>query len=211
MSVGRIALLVLVALVALGWVGFLYAVVDKSDLSNIETPVNGTANYTNISGRMQQFVGFYGRIVMEVRKETGQGSTLYNKTVTSGRLFFVKNGENPDWTYLTAAENNSNTDRNLSLTGYYVTGNHFVFNESRLSEVENSTCNRSANYLNTTDNYKSAILCDTIGCAGSPKYFFCVDIADKQSTQGFGQVQYEIIVPKTSAYNSYDIFYDLEG
>jgi hypothetical protein len=190
--------------------GFVVAVIQPSDEFNQGAPTNGTSNFTNVTGRMQQFVGFYGKVAMQVRKTVGVGSVLYDKIVTQGKLYFIKNGENPDWTGLDVAKNNSNTDGNISLTGYYVTGNHFVFNDSLLIGTERTTCNKSGNYLNTTDAYKVTILCDTAACAGSPKYFFCVDISDKLSTNDYGVVQYEIITAKTSVYTSYDIFYDME-
>jgi hypothetical protein len=193
--------------------GFVVAVIQPSDQVGTQTqgtPLNGTSNNSNISGRMQQYVGFYGRVTMEVRKTVGVGSVMYNKTVTQGKLYFIKNGENPDWTGLDVAKNNSNTDRNLSLTGYYVTGNHFVFNDSLLIGTERTTCNKSGDYLNTTDAYKIIVMCDAIGCAGSPKYFFCVDIADKLSANGYGVVQYEMITAKTPTYTSYDVYYDME-
>ncbi|MBI5225209.1 hypothetical protein HY989_05035, partial [Candidatus Micrarchaeota archaeon] len=41
-------------------------------------------------------------------------------------------------------------------------------------------------------------------------YFLCTDIVAKTSTNGMGSVAFEVVVPKTANYTSYDVWIDLE-
>lgn len=160
---------------------------------------NGTSTMLNITARMQQYVGFFGVINSTVKLNTGAGNILYQKPVTSGKIYFFKNGATPTGA-LVPALNNSQTDANFSLSGYYATGNHFVNNAT--------VCGVSlVNHLNTTDNYAVGIMKDS---AANPNFFICTDIRPVTSANGMGAVTFEAVVPKTSSYASYDVYVDLE-
>ncbi|MFH1750439.1 MAG: hypothetical protein ABH863_02050 [Candidatus Micrarchaeota archaeon] len=181
------------------------AALQQTDNTAVAVPSdNGTSTYLNVTTRMQQYVGFFGRIWYEVRLNFTTGSgTLYNKSVTEGKIYFYKAGATPTGAILTAV-NNSDTDGNFSLTGYYATGNHYVLNSTVCGVT-------SVDHLNTTDNYAVGIFKDQ---AATPNYFLCTDITQKSSTNGFntvdGNVHFEVVVPKTSTYTSYDVWIDSE-
>jgi hypothetical protein len=185
-----------------------------SDNTNVAVPAeNGTSTYLNVTSRMQQYVGFFGRIWAEVRLNITIGSgTMYNKTVDKGMIYFFKNGATPTGPFSPASINDTYADLNFSLTGYYLTGNHFIHN-STTGGTTGSVCNKTnVWHLNTTDNFMVGIFKDS---ATAPKnYFLCVDIRPAISTNGFntadGDVKFEAIVPKTSVYNAYDIWIDGE-
>ena len=171
-----------------------------SDVSNVAVPVYGTSKNQDVTGRMQQYVGFYGNVAMEVRNNTSAGNVMYNKSVNSGKLYFAKNGATLSAPFAAAA-NNSVTDGNFSLSGWYATINHY--------SSTGTICGvSSAAYLTTTDGYNSTILKDNTADPAK-NYFLCVDLASKTSSNGFGSVTYEIVVPTTATYTAYDIWYDL--
>ncbi len=178
-----------------------------SQTDNLGSPVpaqNGTSIYLNVTSRMQQYVGFFGRIWNEVRLNVTNGSgVLYNKSMTSGKIYFFKAGESSTGAIVPAL-NNSQTDGNFSLTGQYITGSHFVKNSTICGVA-------SVDHLNTSDNYGVGIFRDS---AAIPRYFLCTDIQAKTSTNGFntvdGNVYFEVVVPKTSTYQAYDIWVDGE-
>lgn len=172
-----------------------------TDNQNVAVPSdNGTSSNLNITGRMQQYVGYYGNINTTVILSAANNNTrMYTKLVTQGKVYFFRQGQEPTGTF-TPALNNSQTDGNFSLSGYYVTGNHFALN-STVCGVE------SVDHLNTTDNYMVGIFKDS---ATTPRYFLCTDIRTMTSANGMGTVSYEIVVPKTAIYTAYDVFVDLE-
>ncbi|MBU1197719.1 hypothetical protein KJ765_04360 [Candidatus Micrarchaeota archaeon] len=181
-----------------------YAAVEQSDNTNVAVPTNnGTSTNLSVAGRMQQYVGFYGNMSYQVRNDTTVGNILYQKTVTQGVLYFFKNGATPTEPFVNASTN-STTDTNFSLTGYYVTGNHFDTNAS------DGQCasNLDLKVLNTTDGRSTAILFDS-STAGTENYLFCTNISSFTSTNGFGTINYEIVVAKTPTYMAYDIWHDL--
>ncbi|MBU1196970.1 hypothetical protein KJ765_00505 [Candidatus Micrarchaeota archaeon] len=184
---------------------YVAAAAEQSDYTNWAVPAeNGTANNTNITGRMQQYVGFYGNVSSQVRNSTALGNVLYQKGVTSGVLYFLKGGATPTAPFVNASTN-STTDGNFSLTGYYSTANHFDTNAS------DGQCgsNLDIKVLNTTDSRSTGILFDS-STPGTENYFFCTNISSFTSTNGFGTINYQIIVAKTPSFLSYDIWYDLE-
>ncbi|MFH1107429.1 MAG: hypothetical protein V1787_06065 [Candidatus Micrarchaeota archaeon] len=185
---------------ALMFAGIVLATVEITDNTNVAVPSdNGTSLNTSVAGRMQQYVGYYGNVSMQVRNNTNLGNVLYFKTVNFGRLFFVKTGATLT-TPFTVAPTNAVTDANFSLTGYYNTSNHF----DSTAVVCNLT---NSNKLNTTDNRLTGIYYDA---AAVPNYFFCTDIGSFTSSNGFGnELSYEIIVAKTATYIAYDIWFDL--
>lgn len=194
--------LVLVGLVAIALLAnFAASSLYLSDNQNVAVPTdNGTSSSINVTARMQQYVGFFGNINTTVILSAANNNTkMYTKAVTTGKIYFVKAGAAPTGA-ITPALNNSQTDGNFSLSGYYVTGNHYIHNTT-ICGVD------FANSLNTTDNYPVAILKDA---ATTPNYFLCTDIIQKTSTNGMGSVSYEVVVPKTGVYTAYDVFVDLE-
>ncbi|MBU1197021.1 hypothetical protein KJ765_00760 [Candidatus Micrarchaeota archaeon] len=180
-------------------VTFVWAAVEQSDNTAEPVPTNnGTSRNMSVAGRMQQYVGFYGNVSFEVRNDTSLGNVMYRKTVHYGKLFFFDEGDTPTEPF-SAAPTTANTDGNFSLTGYYVTSNHF--------DTQDTVCNTSSvNKLNTTDNRLTGIFYDA---AAPSNYFFCTEISAFTSTNGFGTLSYEIVVAKTSSYMSYDIWFDL--
>lgn len=203
MKENRYLLGVLALLLMAFTVNLVLAFPEVTDNTAVAVPSeNGTSTLLNVTSRMQQYVGFFGRVWQEVRLNTTVGSgTMYNKSVSSGKMYFFKAGSTPTGVF-TPALNNSQTDGNFSLSGFYVTGNHFVLNSTVCGTA-------SVDHLNTTDNYMNGIFKDA---AATPNYFLCVDILPKTSTNGFespdGNVQFEIVVPKTASYLSYDIWID---
>ncbi len=197
--------IIVLALIGLA-ANMVVATLHISDNTAIDTEVmeNGTSQLINVTSRMQQYVGMYGRIWSEVRLNVTVGSgTLYNKSVDRGMIYFFKNGATPTGPFYGAA-NDSETNANFSLTGYYIVDNHFIHNDS----VCNTT---SVWHLNTTDEYAVGIFRDS---AANYNYFICTDITPKTSTNGFdtseGSVYFEAILPKTSSYLVYDIWVDGE-
>lgn len=176
-----------------------------TDNTNVAVPVeNGTSTNLNVTSRMQQYVGFFGRVWAEVRLNATPGSgTMYNKSVTNGSIYFFKTGSTPTTPFSNAGLGDT-TDLNFSLTGYYKVTNHFV-NSGRVCGTN------SVNHLNTTDNYAVGIFKDS---AATPNYFVCTDIQIKISQNGFssvdGNVAFEVIAPKTVSYQAYDIWIDGE-
>ncbi|HLC48410.1 MAG TPA: hypothetical protein VJI13_05025 [Candidatus Norongarragalinales archaeon] len=161
---------------------------------------NGTSTLLNVSARMQQYVGFFGVINSTVKINTTVGAPqLYAQPVTSGKIYFVKAGASLSGAIVPAL-NNTQTDGNFSLTGYYITGNHFVNNGTVCGVA-------SMDHLNTTDNYMVAIARDS---GATPNYLICGDIRTVVSTNGLGTTAFQVIVPKTSTYSSYDVYVDLE-
>ncbi|MFH0971375.1 MAG: hypothetical protein V1835_02300 [Candidatus Micrarchaeota archaeon] len=199
-ALGAVFLILLVFVV-----NFVKAPLYVSDNTNVAVPdENGTSTLLNITSRMQQYVGFYGRIWAEVRRTATVGSgTMYNRTMDRGFIYFFKNGATPTYAFVPAI-NNSETDGNFSLTNYYITGNHYMNN--------GTICGIAAvDHLNTTDSYAVGIFHDS---AATPNYFLCTDIQIKVSTNGFdttdGNVAFEVVVPKTSSYQAYDVWIDGE-
>ncbi len=190
-----VALAVLVAFSMLAM-----ANVEESDNVNVPVPTqNGTSSNTTVTGRMQQYVGFYGNLTFQVRNNTNVGNVLYYKTVTYGKLYFFKTGAIPTEPF-TAAPTSALTNSNFSLTGFYNTSNHF--------DTQATVCGiNSVNKLNTTDNRTVGIFYDA---ATTPNYFVCTDVGAFTSGNGFGTISYEIIVPKTTSYLNYDIWYNLD-
>jgi hypothetical protein len=177
---------------------FAAAALYQTDSQNVATPsTNGTADQLNITSRMQQYVGFYGGITTEIRKNSTAGSgSMYSKSVTAGKIYAIPNGQTPTGA-LIQAKNDSFADGNLSLSGYYVTGNHFLLNSTvcGLTGVDN---------LLTTDNYAIGLLRDS---AGPTNYLFCTDILPKTSAVNLGEVSYEFILPSTKS--AWDFYVDL--
>ncbi len=177
------------------------AYIATSDNLNVAVPAaNGTSSQVNITAPMQQYVGFFGTVAVAVRRNSTNGYIMYNKTATSGKLYFYKTGAVVDQNVL-AAPTGAATDGNFSLSGFYVTANQFT-NSLTVCGVA------SSNALTTTDNLNTSIYRNQT--AGGANYFLCTDIANTVSTNGFGTVQYEIVVPKTSAYTAYDVYLDLQ-
>ncbi len=175
-----------------------------TDNLGVATPSqNGTSFDLNVTSRMQQYVGYFGNVVTMVRLNTtnasGSNLQLYNKSITTGKIYFAKSGATLTGA-ITPAMNNSQTDGNFSLTGVYITGNHFIRNGTICGVA-------SVDHLNTTDNYGVGIFKDA---AADPNYFLCTDILTKTSNYGFGSVGFEAVVPKTSTYAAYDVYIDLE-
>ncbi|MBI5225398.1 hypothetical protein HY989_06020 [Candidatus Micrarchaeota archaeon] len=192
---GAIGFLLILAIA----VKFASAAIQQTDNTAVAAPTeNGTSTLLNVTTRMQQYVGFFGHINTTVRLNTNPASAiLYTRLVTQGKIYFFKAGATPQ-TPFTTALNNTATDNNFALTGYYVTGNHYMNN--------GTICGQSStNFLNTTDQYGVGIFKDA-----AFNYFVCSDIVQKTSTNGFGSVGFEVIVPKTSNYTSYDVWIDLE-
>lgn len=169
-----------------------------SDLTNVAVPVYGTCSNQSVTGRMQQYVGFYGTVAMQVRNNTLAGNIMYQKAVSSGKLYFLKTGVTPTAPFVLAAADSA-ADTAFGLSGNYITADHYT-GTGTMCGVSN------AKYLNTTDLYNSTILKDS---AGTPNYVVCAELAQKTSTNGFGSVAYEIVVPTTATYTAYDIWYDL--
>lgn len=197
-------LLGLVFVVVIAFTRLATSAIQVTDNLGVPVPAeNGTSTLLNVTARMQQYVGYFGDAVMMVRLNTtnvsGSNLQLYNRSILSGRIYFFKSGATPTGAF-TPAMNNSQTDGNFSLTGYYITGNHYMNN--------GTICNvTSVDFLNTTDNYGVGIFKDS---AATPNYFLCTDIVRKSSAFGFGTVAFEAVVPKTSSYTAYDVYVDLE-
>ncbi|MFH1257337.1 MAG: hypothetical protein V1658_00205, partial [Candidatus Micrarchaeota archaeon] len=154
----------------------------------------------NVTTRMQQYVGFFGNVTAEVRLNvTVNSGTLYRKDVDRGKIYFFDTGATPTMPFVPAL-NNSETDGNFSLTGFYVTGNHFIYNNTVCGVV-------SVDHLNTSDNYMVGIFRDA---AAAPNYFICTDIRPVSSSTGFGAVEFQAVVPKTGLYMAYDVWIDFE-
>ncbi len=172
-----------------------------TDNTGVTVPAdNGTSTMLNITARMQQYIGFFGQVNTTVKINTTAGAPkLYDMPVTSGKIFFLKNGDVPSGAIVPAL-NDSETDGNFSLTGYYVTGNHFVKNDTVCGIA-------SVDHLLTTDGYKVGIFKDS---GETPVYFVGTDIAQVTSSNGMGTPVFEVIAPKTSVYDSYDVYIDLE-
>ncbi len=172
-----------------------------SDNTNVAVPAtNGTSSNVNITALAQQYVGFYGSVAVDVRKNTSTGYMLFNKTATGGKLYFYDQGVTVDQNVL-AAPANTETSGNFSLTGS-------AYNVSQYFTLSQTVCGvASTNSLNTSDGYLVGIFRNQTGFGAN--YFLCVDISNKTSTNGFGTVQYEIVVPKTATYIAYDVYYDL--
>ncbi|MFH1107235.1 MAG: hypothetical protein V1787_05040 [Candidatus Micrarchaeota archaeon] len=187
-----------IAVIALLFASGAGALPEQSDYPNWQVPDdNGTANNTNITGRMQMYVGYYGNVTMQVRNSTQLGNVMYNRSVTSGKLYFMKNGVSPPASFINATAN-STADGVIGLTGFYSTVYHF---DSRQDACGVANVSK----LNTTDNRMTGLLSNTANTA----YFFCTDIGSFFSSNGFGTISYEIIVAKTPAYMAYDIWFDL--
>ncbi len=181
-----------------------YAVPSQSDYTNWQVPSqNGTANNTNITGRAQMYVGFYGNMSIQVRNNTATGNVLYQKNVEYGKLYFFKAGATPGSVFLNASTN-ATVNGNFSLTGAYNLSYHFD-----VTTIEPYCGVNNASVLNTTDNRRTAILYDNTA-PPSTNYFFCTQLGSFTSTNGFGTINYEIIVAKTPTYMSYDIWFDLQ-
>lgn len=194
--IGILAAIILLSFAA----NFALATLSVTDNTNIAVPTaNGTSTMLNVTMRMQQYVGFFGAINTTVKLNTGAGNILYQKPVTTGKIFFFKTGVTPTGA-LVPALNNSQTDANYSLSGYYATGNHFM-NNGTVCGIAN------INFLNTTDQYGVGIFKDS---AANPNFGFCSDVVQKTSTNGFGTPAFEVIVAKTATYTAYDIYVDLE-
>ncbi|MFH1257889.1 MAG: hypothetical protein ABIG96_06550 [Candidatus Micrarchaeota archaeon] len=193
--------LLVVLLVAIGFVNLVTSSVYLSGNQDVAVPAdNGTSSNTNISARMQQYVGFFGEINATIILGFANNNTrIYQKPVTSGKIFFVKVGAALTGA-IQAADADTDTDANFSLTGYYITANHFTLS-STVAGVA------SVNHLNTTDNFMVGIFKDS---AAAPNYFVGTDIRSITSANGMGDVSYEVIVPKTGTYTAYDVFIDLE-
>jgi hypothetical protein len=175
--------------------------IEATDNTNVAVPAdNGTSSQVNITAKMEQYVGFFGTVAVAVRRNTTNGYVMYNKTATSGKLYFYKAGSTVDGNVL-AAPASSVSDGNFSLSGFYATANHFTSSLTVCGVA-------SSNALTTTDGLNTSIYRNQT--AGGANYFLCTDIANTVSTNGFGTVQYEIVVPKTSLYTAYDVYYDLE-
>ncbi|MEK6843187.1 MAG: hypothetical protein AABY04_01745 [Candidatus Micrarchaeota archaeon] len=174
------------------------AAIFVTDNTAVAVPTaNGTSTLLNVTARMQQYVGFFGQVNATVKLTAGGSNILYAKLVSSGKIYFFKAGAVPQ-TPFTTALNNTATDNNFQLSGYYITGNHYMNNGTICGQA-------STNFLNTTDNYGVGIFKDT-----NFNYFLCTDISTKVSTNGFGTVGFEVVVPKTANYTSYDVWIDLE-
>jgi len=174
----------------------------SSDTTNVATPADyGTCANQDVTGRMQQYVGFYGNVSMQVRNETTAGNVMYSKAVNTGKLYFLKNGATPTQPFLAASPSAPATDGNFSLTGWYASANHFA-NQMTVCGVA------STYYLNTTDEYTVGLFKDS---AADPNTNFglCVDMKQVASTNGFGTTLYQVVVPKTASFTNYDIWYDL--
>ena len=165
---------------------------------------NGTADSANLSIPAQQYVGFYGNVTIQVRKTGGgPGTSLYNKSVVSGCVFVIDGSLSaPAWPAVVSPPD-GNADGNFSLSGAYLTQYHY-------NTISGFTfCGVAGAFtLNTTDNFQSGIFRDYNGT--NARHFVGSNIRDITSTNGFGRVQYEVIVPRTPAYGStYDFFVDL--
>ncbi|MBU1197721.1 hypothetical protein KJ765_04370 [Candidatus Micrarchaeota archaeon] len=182
---------------------FMVYAVQQSDNTNVAAPTdNGTSSNLTVTGRMEQYVGFYGNLTMQVRNNTAVGNVLYTKPVSQGVLYFFETGVTPSEPFVNASTN-STTDGNFSLTGYYVTANHFD------SSASDGQCGSALNMrvLNTTDSRSTAIIYDSTG-AGTEKYGFCTNLSNFATTS-FGRINYQVVVAKTAGYNAYDIWFDL--
>ena len=175
-----------------------------ADQQGVTAPANGTANSANLSFLAQQYIGFYGNVTMQVRAVSGPNS-LYNRTVTSGCVF-VTDGDHasgvPSWPAKTSSPDTF-ADGNFSLTGAYITGNHY-------NTIITSLCGVTTVYkLNTTDDFAVGIFRD--GNASTSQHFIGSNIKNIVSSNGFGLVQYEVIVPKTATYGNagYDFYVEL--
>jgi hypothetical protein len=169
-----------------------------SDNTNLGVPSdNGTSGNQTITGRMEQYAAYYGNVSMQVRNNTAAGNVLYSKTVTSGKLYFLKNGATFP-TNLIAAPANSTADTAIGLSGFYVTANHF--------DTTDTVCGvGSAPKITTTDSVDTGMFSEE----DNTNYLFCTDITTITSTNGFGTINYEVIVPTTSLYTAYDVWFDL--
>ncbi len=200
----KIGLITIMAFAVIVLAGYVNSAIQTTDNLGVPVPAaNGTSSNLNISARMQQYVGYFGNVVTMVRLNTtnasGSNLQLYNKSITTGKIYFAKSGATLTGA-ITPAMNNSQTDGNFSLTGVYITGNHFIRNGTICGVA-------SVDHLNTTDNYGVGIFKDA---AADPNYFLCTDILTKTSNYGFGSVGFEAVVPKTSTYAAYDVYIDLE-
>ncbi len=195
------------ALVVLAFMAHVATSVIQTDNLGVPVPAsNGTSTLLNVTARMEQYVGYFGDIVMMVRYNVTNVSTssspnyqLYNQSVVGeGKIYFFQSGDTPTEPF-TTARNNSQTDGNFSLSGFYITGNHYMNNGTICGQ-------ESTDYLNTSDNYGVGIFKDS---TAEPNYFLCVDIVRKASAYGFGTTAFQAVVPKTSTYTAYDVYIDL--
>lgn len=190
-------------LLVLATIGYVARAVTESDNTNVATPANGTSSNTSVTSLSEQYVGFYGNLSIQVRNNTATTNVLYRKTVTTGKLYFFKAGAVPGTKFLNASTNTT-SNNNFSLTGFYNLSYHF----DQIT-LEPYCGINNVSYLNTTDNRMTGVLYDNAG-AGTENYFFCTTLGNFASTNGFGRLNYEIIVPKTTgSYTNYDIWYDL--
>ncbi len=181
------------------------AAAQVSDNTNIAVPANnGTSTNQSVTGLAEQYVGFYGNMSIQVRNNTAAGNVLYQKSVNSGRIYFFKTGATPGTIFLNASTNTTSNE-NFSLTGAY----NLSYNFDQIS-IQPLCGVNNVSYLNTTDNRQTRILYDNAG-AGTENYFFCTPIGNFLSTNGFGRINYEIVVAKSVTYSAYDIWFDLTG
>ena len=176
-----------------------------ADQQGVTAPANGTADSQNLTVPAQQYIGFYGNVTIQVRKTGGgPGTSLYNKTVFSGCVF-VNDGDiaAPAWPAAVSPPDD-NSDGNFSLTGAYLTRYHFV------TVFSGTLCGVAGPFiLNTTDDFGVGIFRDQNGT--NSRHFVGSNIRDMTSTNGFGRLQYEVIVPKTATYGDagYDFYLEL--
>lgn len=177
---------------------FLVSGARVSDNTNVAVPTdNGTSSNTSATGLMEQYVGFYGNLTMQVRNNTAAGNVLHQKGVTSGVMYFLKTGQVIPAAIVNATANTT-ADGILGLTGWYISSNHF--------DTRTDTCGvTNVSRLTTTDSRITGLLSNTT----NNQYFFCTNVSSFTSTNGFGTINYEIVVPKTGLFTAYDIWYDL--
>ena len=188
-----VVFLIIIAVVAI----FVRAAVI-SDNTNVAVPTtNGTSSNTSITGLAEQLVGFYGNVTVQVRNNSAAGNILYQKPVTTGVLYFLKTGQAFPNAVVNATANTT-ADGVIGFTGFYASSNVFDSRQDACGETNVSK-------LNTTDNRMTGLLSNNT----NDQYFFCTDIGSFTSANGFGTIGYEIIVPKTLTYTSYDIWFDL--
>jgi hypothetical protein len=158
---------------------------------------NGTSSNTSITGRMEQYVGFYGNVSMQVRNNTAAGNVMYRKGVTSGRLYFLKASVSFP-TELVNATANSTADTVIGVSGFYSTATQF--------DSRGNICSKTnVSKLTTEDSRTTGMLSNV----DNSVYLFCTDLGSFTSTNGFGTINYEVIVASTASYASYDVWFDL--
>jgi hypothetical protein len=175
----------------------IYAAATITDNTNVATPTGGESSNQSLTGLANQYVGFYGNVSIQVRNNTAGGNILYNKPVNSGKVYFLKNGEVIPNTLVNATAN-STADGVIGLTGAYGTASMY---DSRQDACGITNVSK----LNTTDNRMTGLLSNLT----NDQYLFCTDIGSFTSTNGFGTINYEIVVPKTGTFAAYDIWFDL--